>query len=101
MNLILNETVLLSLFFYSLGLAKLVVIGFHKKMIPFIGTYAVIVGGIIWLTELKWLLMGGIVFMLIANFYTVWSIGRSMKQCFADIKEAKASEKRGNNHDNN
>ncbi|HQS67865.1 MAG TPA: hypothetical protein PLM93_11830 [Sulfuricurvum sp.] len=101
MNPITNELILLSLFFYTLGFATLAVAGFKKSMIKWIVAYGLVVGGIVWLTELKWVLIGGIVFMLMNGFYAVWSIGRSMKQYFADIKEAKASQKRGDNNDNN
>ncbi|OYZ56541.1 MAG: hypothetical protein B7Y17_06825 [Sulfuricurvum sp. 24-42-5] len=101
MNPITNELILPSLFFYTLGFATLAVAGFKKSMIKWIIAYGLVVGGIVWLTELKWVLIGGVVFMLIVGFYAVWSIGRSMKQCFADIKEAKASQKRGDNNDNN
>lgn len=94
------ELILLSLFFYTLGFATLAVAGFKKSMIKWIAAYALIVGSIVWLTELKWVLMGGIVFMLIVGFYAVWSIGRSMKQYIADIKEANDAEKGGNNDDN-
>lgn len=101
MNPILNETVLLSLFFYTLGFATLAVAGFKKSMIKWIVAYGLVVGGIVWLTELKWVLMGGIVFMLINGFYAVWSIGRSMKQCIAQMKEEKnLPKKRGENDDN-
>ena len=70
-------------------------------MIKWIVAYGVVVGGIVWLTELKWVLMGGIVFMLINGFYAVWSIGRSMKQCIAQMKEKKNLSKNGGaNNDN-
>lgn len=100
MNPIMNELILLSLFFYTLGFATLAVAGFKKSMIKWVIAYGLVVGGIVWLTELKWVLIGGIVFMLIVGFYAVWNIGRSMKQCIADIKEANDAEKRGNNNDN-
>jgi hypothetical protein len=101
MNLITNELVLLSLFFYSLGFATLAVAGFKKSMIKWIITYGLVVGGIVWLTELKWILVGGIVFMLIVGFYAVWSIGRSVNQCIAQMKEEKNLPKKRGDHDDN
>ncbi|MDP3265803.1 MAG: hypothetical protein Q8M39_03130 [Sulfuricurvum sp.] len=100
MNPITNELILLSLFFYALGFGTLAVAGFKKSMIKWIIAYAVIIASVVWLTELKWILMGEIVFMLIAGFYATLSIGRSMNQCIADLKESNDSNKRGNNDDN-
>lgn len=101
MNPITNELILLSLFFYALGFGTLAVAGFKKSMIKWIIAYAVIVASVVWLTQPKWFLIGGIVFMLIAGFYATLSIGLSMKQCIAQMKEEKnLPKKRGENDDN-
>lgn len=100
MNSITNELILLSLFFYALGFGTLAVAGFKKSMLKWIIAYAVMAASVVWLTQPKWFLIGGIVFMLFAGFYATLSIGLSMKQCIAELKEARASQKRGDNNDN-
>ena len=68
----LNELSLLTLFFYTLGLATLVIIGLRKALLYWIGIHALVVAVLVWFLEFKWILLGGIGFMLVASYYALW-----------------------------
>jgi hypothetical protein len=97
MNPMLNELFLLSAFFYILGLLTLRIIGWNRSIMIWISTYTMIVGVGVWLTEIKWLLLGGIVFMLIASYYTLWILFGQFNACMREIKESDAQEGGNNN----
>jgi type III secretory pathway component EscU len=73
------KLILLSLFFYALGIATLSVIGFKRTQLPWVGSYTITVLGIAWVTQLKWVLLGGIVFMLLVSYYALWYFYRNFK----------------------
>lgn len=98
MNPNLNELLLLSLFFYALGLGTLVLIGLRKALLYWIGIHAVVVTGTVWFLEFKWILLGGIGFMLVASYYALWYFYRETNQCIRDMKEVyKQGENNGRN----
>ncbi len=78
------KLILLSLFFYALGVATLAVIGFKRTQLPWAESYTLAVCGIAWLTQLKWLLLGGIVFMLLVSYYALWYFYRNLNACRVD-----------------
>ena len=80
------KLILLSLFFYALGIATLAVIGFKRTQLPWVGGYTFAVFGIAWLTQLKWLLLGGIVFMLLVSYYALWYLYRNFNECSAESR---------------
>jgi type VI protein secretion system component VasK len=82
-----NELLLLSLFFYTLGLATLVIIGLRKALLYWIGIHALVVAVLVWFLEFKWILLGGIGFMLIASYYALWVFYGEANQCIRDMKE--------------
>jgi len=73
------KLILLSLFFYALGIATLAVIGFKRTQLPWIVGYTITVLGIAWLTQLKWVLLGAIVFILLVSYYALWYFYRNFK----------------------
>jgi hypothetical protein len=77
------KLILLSLFFYALGVAALAVIGFKRTQLPWVGGYTFAVLGIAWFTELKWILLGAIVFMLLVSYYALWYLYRNFNNCGA------------------
>lgn len=98
MNPNLNELLLLSLFFYTLGLAALVLIGLRKSLLYWIGIHAVVVAVVVWFLEFKWILLGGISFMILASYYALWYFYRETNQCIRDMKEVyKQGENNGRN----
>ena len=100
MNPNLNELLLLSAFFYILGLLTLRIIGWNRWIMIWISVYSMIVGVGVWLTELKWLLLGGIIFMLIASYYTLWILFDQFNACMRGIKESDTQTQGGNNNAN-
>lgn len=86
----LNDLLALSGFFTLLGLLTLHIIGWNKTMMKWIGAYALMITLIVYLTEMKWLLAGSIIFMLIASYYTLWILLAQFKSCMRDIKERDA-----------
>jgi hypothetical protein len=80
------KLILLSLFFYALGVAALAVIGFKRTQLPWVGGYILTVLGIAWLTELKWILLGAIVFMLLVSYYALWYFYRNFNRCGAESR---------------
>lgn len=88
----LNELLALSGFFTLLGIVSFRIIGWNKPMMKWIGAYAVMITLIVSLTEMKWLLAGAIVFMLIASSYTLWILFTQFKSCMRDIRERDAQE---------
>jgi len=92
-----NELLLLSLFFYTLGLGTLVIIGLRKALLYWIGVHAVVVAGAIWFLEFKWILLGGIGFMLIASYYALWVFYGEANQCIREMKEIHDDEQGENN----
>lgn len=100
MNPNLNELLLLSLFLYALGLAALVHIGLRKALLYWIGVHALVVAVAVWFLEFKWILIGGISFMILASYYALWVLYGESNQCIRDMKEshdAKQGEKNGRN----
>ncbi len=93
----LTQLILLSLFFYALGLATLVHIGLRKALLYWIGVHAIVVAWAVWLFELKWILLGGIGFMLIASYYALWVFYGESKNCIRDMKELHNGEQGKNN----
>lgn len=94
----LTELILLSFFFYALGLATLVITGLRKALLYWISVHALVVAGAVWFLEFKWILLGGIGFMLIASYYALWYFYRETNQCIREIKES--NEEGGNNNAN-
>lgn len=92
----LTQLILLSLFFYTLGLATLVVIGLRKALLYWIGIHAVVVAVVVWFLEFKWILMGGIGFMLIASYYALW-VFYGEYNCIREMKEIHDDEQGDNN----
>ena len=97
MNPNLNEMVLMSLFFYALGLGTLVLIGLRKALLYWIGVHAVVVAGAVWFFEFKWILLGGISFMILASYYALWVFYGESKNCIRDMKELHNGEQGKNN----
>lgn len=97
MNPNLNELLLLSAFFTLLGLLSLRIIGWNTTMMKWIGAYALMVMVVVYFTEMKWLLLGAIVFMLIASYYTLWILFGQFKTCMHDANESddKEEDERG------
>lgn len=96
----LNELLLLSLFFYTLGLATLLTIGLRKALLYWIGVHAVVVAVAVWFLEFKWILLGGISFMILASYYALWVFYGEANQCIRDMKELhddEQGEKNGRN----
>jgi hypothetical protein len=78
----------LSLFFFALGCSSLILIGCNRTKIQWVVSYTLIVAIGVWITgELKWVLMGEIIFMLIAASYTTWNLHQQMEGCMHQIKE--------------
>jgi hypothetical protein len=77
------KLILLSLFFYALGVAMLAIIGFKRTQLPWVGGYTLAVLGVALLTQLKWLLLGAIVFMLLVSYYALWYFYRNFNRCGA------------------
>jgi len=92
----LNELSLLTLFFYTLGLGTLVIIGLRKALLYWIGIHALVVAVAVWFLEFKWILLGGIGFMLIASYYALWVFYGEANQCIRDMKE---SHEQGDNNE--
>jgi membrane protein YdbS with pleckstrin-like domain len=88
----LNELFLLSGLFTLLGLLSLRIIGWNKTMMKLIGAYVLMITTVVYFTEMKWLFVGAIVFMLIASYYTLWVLFGQFKACMRDIKEIDAQE---------
>lgn len=61
MNPDMNDVLLLSLIFYVLGLATLVLIGLRKALLYWISVHALIIAGVVWFFELKWILQAVLV----------------------------------------
>lgn len=97
MNPNLNEVLALSAFFCLLGLLSLRIIGWNKTMMKLIGAYALMITLVVYFTEMKWLLMGAIGFMLIASYYTLWILFGQFKICMHDANESddKEEDERG------
>lgn len=83
-----SEVVGISLFFSALGCASLMITGCNRSIIKYSAAYTVIIGVSLWLTdEIKWMLLGGIVFMLIAASYATWNLYKQMSVCLRQMKE--------------
>jgi membrane protein YdbS with pleckstrin-like domain len=61
-------------------------------MMKLIGAYVLMITTVVYFTEMKWLFVGAIVFMLIASYYTLWVLFGQFKACMRDIKEIDAQE---------
>ncbi|MCX6061161.1 MAG: hypothetical protein NT103_02790 [Campylobacterales bacterium] len=96
----LTQLILLSLFFYALGLGTLVLIGLRKALLYWIGVHAIVVAGAVWFFEFKWILLGEISFMILASYYALWVFYGEGNQCIRDIKELHNDEKGKNNERN-
>jgi len=92
----LNELILLSLFFYALGIGTLLIIRLRKALLYWVGIHALVVAGAVWLFELKWILLGGIGFMLIASYYALWVFYREF-DCIREMKKMNDEEQGDNN----
>jgi hypothetical protein len=47
---------------------------------------------VVYFTEMKWLFVGAIVFMLIASYYTLWILFGQFKACMHDANESDTQE---------
>ncbi len=84
----LSEFLGLSLFFFALGCGSLMIISCNRSIMKWVSGYTVIIGASVWLTdEIKWMLLGGIVFMLIAASYATWNLYKQMSVCLRQMKE--------------
>lgn len=92
----LNELLLLSLFFYALGIGTLLIIGLRKALLYWIGVHAIVVTGAVWFFELKWILLGGIGFMLVASYYALWVFYREFN-CIREMRKMNDDEQGDNN----
>lgn len=94
----LTQLILLSLFFYTLGLGTLVLIGLRKTLFYWIGVHALVVAVTVWSLEFKWILLGGISFMILASYYALWVFYGESKNCIRDMKELH-NDKQGKNNE--
>jgi hypothetical protein len=92
MNPNLNDLFLLSGLFTLLGLLSLRIIGWNKTMMKLISAYVLMITIVVYFTEMKWLFVGAIAFMLIASYYTLWVLFGQLKTCMRDIKEIDTQE---------
>ncbi|MCX6061127.1 MAG: hypothetical protein NT103_02620 [Campylobacterales bacterium] len=92
----LTQLILISLFFYTLGLGTLVLVGLRKALLYWIGVHAIVVAGAVWFFELKWILIGGIGFELIASYYALWVFYREFN-CIREMKKMNDDEQGKNN----
>jgi membrane protein YdbS with pleckstrin-like domain len=92
MNPNLNDLFLLSGLFTLLGLLSLRIIGWNKTMMMLISAYVLMITIVVYFTEMKWLFVGAIAFMLIASYYTLWVLFGQLKTCMRDIKEIDTQE---------
>jgi hypothetical protein len=82
-----NELLLLSSFFYLLGIGTLIVIKSYKVLLYKVGVHFVVVSGVVWwLGEVKWILLGAIVFALTSFYSALWFFYKAMKNGICDEK---------------
>jgi hypothetical protein len=87
MNSYTNELLLLSSFFYLLGVGVLLVIRSYKTLLYKISIHAVAISGVVWwLGEVKWILLGAIVFALTSFYSALWFFYKAMKNGICDEK---------------
>lgn len=72
----------------ALILARAMTTGYSRSIMKYSAAYAVIIAVSVWLTdEIKWMLLGGIVFMLIAASYATWNLYKQMSVCLRQMKK--------------
>jgi len=87
MNSYTNELLLLSSFFYLLGVGVLLVIRSYKTLLYKISIHAVAISGVVWwLGEVKWILLGAIVFELTSFYSALWFFYKAMENGICDEK---------------
>lgn len=91
-----SNIALLSLFYWGLSVVMLHIVIKEKRSVLYllsIGYFflSAIVG---WKVEMKWLLMGSLIFMVAVMFITLWIIFKQSGECIRDLKKLREEEQR-------
>lgn len=89
-----SNIAMLSLFYWGLSVLMLRVVVTEKRMLLYTLSTAYLALNILagWSTQWKWVLLGSLIFMVIAMFFTLWVILKQSRECMRDIKKYREEE---------
>ncbi|MDD3769824.1 MAG: hypothetical protein PHV10_04355 [Sulfuricurvum sp.] len=90
-----SNIAMLSLFYWGLSVLMLRVVVTEKRMLLYTLSTAYLALNILagWSTQWKWVLLGSLIFMVIAMSYTLWILWKQSRECIRELKQAREEEK--------
>ena len=90
-----SDIVLLSLFYWALSVLMLrLVIKERRNLLYMLSLlYLALSAGAGWSLQMKWLLAGSLIFMVIAMLSTLWILLKQSRECMNDLKKLKEQER--------
>lgn len=85
-----SDIAMLSLFYWGLSVLMLrVVISREKRNVVYLlsSLYLALCSVLGWYVQMKWLLAGSLIFMVVSMSITAWIIFKESRQCFNALKE--------------
>lgn len=90
-----SNIAMLSLFYWGLSVLMLRIVVTEKRMLLYALSTAYLALDVLagWSTQWKWVLLGSLIFMVTAMFFTLWIILKQSRECMRELKQAREEEK--------
>lgn len=89
-----SDIAMLSLFYWGLSVLMLRIIIINNRMLLYglSSVYLALCVAIGWYVDMKWLLVGCLIFMVVDMFITAWVLLKQSRECMRDLKKLRDGE---------